>query len=324
MKMRTADTTIRGAVYGALVGDALGVPVEFSSREKRDADPVREMRAYGTWSQPAGTWSDDGALILCSLEALADSAGFDSERMGKLFVDWMLHAHWTARGERFDIGNATFGALSRIASGVSAEQAGGTSERDNGNGSLMRILPMALRFAHTTTPAELALLAMRASAITHGHIRSKLACAFYCILARRLLIMRDACTSIHIAQAVADAICDFAPILEAHPNERAAFARIMDGDIATAARNTINSGGYVVSTLEAALWCLLQHDTFAETVLAAVNLGEDTDTTGCVAAGLAGIIYGFDAIPSEWLGALPRGDEIDLLLKRFTAKLQIA
>ena len=156
MSALTWQDRMRGGILGALVGDALGVPVEFSDREKRDADPVAEMRGFGTWSQLPGTWSDDGALLLCLAEALA--AGGGPAAAGALFVRWVEDGHWTARGDVFDVGNTTDHALRRIARGISAELAGPADEHSNGNGSLMRILPVALRFAHVPAKTVASLL----------------------------------------------------------------------------------------------------------------------------------------------------------------------
>ena len=175
---------IEGGLFGALVGDALGVPVEFTSRQERDIDPVKGMRAFGSWKQPAGTWSDDGALLLCTAESLLENPGVDLA--GQLYVRWQREGHWAARGDVFDIGNATRAALERIAAGTPAAAAGGIDESDNGNGSLMRILPVALRFCDAA-PEVVADQAMRWSAITHRHPRSQLACAGYCFIAQQLM-----------------------------------------------------------------------------------------------------------------------------------------
>jgi ADP-ribosylglycohydrolase len=243
--------------------------------------------------------------------------------LGRLLADWLHNGRWTARGSVFDVGNTTRDALQRILAGASAERAGGDAEGDNGNGSLMRILPVALRFSKTATPPELARLAMRASAITHGHVRSRLACACYCLIAQQIIRVTGADAGagarVSAREAVGKGVENFLPLLDAHPNERIHFSRIRVAALAGADSDSIRSGGYVMDTLEAALWCLLHHDTFAATVLAAVNLGGDTDTTGCVAGGLAGLLYGCEAIPADWIGALPKRDDIGALLDRFIA-----
>lgn len=172
------ESRIRGAIFGALVGDALGVPVEFTSRAQRDADPVHEMLGGGTWGQPAGTWSDDGALLLCTTEATID--GLSVSRLGAAYVQWMRQGHWSARGDVFDIGNATAMSLERLADGIPIEEAGATGEDQNGNGALMRVLPIGLRFWRSADD-EMCSHAAACSRITHAHRRSQLACGFYCL-----------------------------------------------------------------------------------------------------------------------------------------------
>jgi len=186
----------------------------------------------------------------------------------------------------------------------------------------MRILPVALRFATQTTPPEMAALAMRASTITHAHPRSQLACAYLCLVAQQIIAetsTNPACDTRTLAtQCINTATQHFQTLIANHPNERPHFERLTSGDIANAKIGSIESDGYVMHTLEAAFWCLLNNDTCDETILSAVNLGGDTDTTACVAGGLAGLLHGSDAINSEWISALPRRDEIDRLIKNFT------
>ena len=304
---------IRGGIYGALVGDALGVPVEFADRYDRDFDPVAGMRGYGTWSQPPGTWSDDGALLLCSAEALLD--GYSAEKMASGFVAWLDGGQWAAHGMVFDVGGTTRRAIRRLASGVDPEQAGGQTEESNGNGSLMRILPVGLRF-HGAPPAVIAATAARASRLTHAHPRACLACSIYSVLASRLLA----------GDLVAEARQKTAGFIRGWPDTPAAevptFERALAPALASAQRWEIGSGGYVVDTLEAALWCLLTNASFEATVLAAVNLGSDTDTTGCVAGGLAGIVYGVDSIPLAWRSVLPHQEELEHLVNEFAARCE--
>lgn len=300
---------ILGGLYGSLVGDALGVPVEFQSRAQCKSDPVTSMRAFGTWNQPAGTWSDDGALLLCAAESLAET-GFNTQDMGARFVRWLDAGHWAAHGRVFDIGNATHQALDRIAQGTPAETAGGNGESSNGNGSLMRILPIPL----ATLNAELATFCdqiERASAITHAHARSRLACVFHGLLVRQLMLGESP------AAAHANAAIEFNDRYT-HHEELARFAPMLDPDLNSQDESAVASTGYVLHTLHAAIWCLLTTDNFEQCVLKAVNLGGDTDTTGCVAGGLAGVVYGIEAIPQEWLTVLPRQKELQHLFDRFT------
>lgn len=176
---------ILGGLYGSLIGDALGVPVEFKPRVDRVHDPVTDMRDYGTHGQPKGTWSDDGSLLLCAVESLAEK-GFDTQDMGERFVRWYTHGLWTAHGTLFDIGFATRKALRMIEQGCPAEIAGGDGEFDKGNGSLMRILPVPLASLSCDLDTFCDRIS-RASAITHAHDRSKLACVLHGLFVRALM-----------------------------------------------------------------------------------------------------------------------------------------
>ncbi|MBB5036558.1 ADP-ribosylglycohydrolase family protein [Prosthecobacter dejongeii] len=308
MNAQTNQQRFLGGLYGSLVGDALGVPVEFKPRADRVADPVTGMRDYGTHGQPAGTWSDDGALLLCSVESLVEK-GFDTEDMGARFVRWCNLGHWTAHGTVFDIGIATRKALLLIEQGCPAELAGGQDQYDNGNGSLMRILPVALAF-HLKDETLFCSHLDRASAITHGHQRSQMACVFYGLMVRGLIYGLDPQAALQQAQ-----VC-FVGIYE-KSEEFSHFVTVMQPTLGTLPESQIGSGGYVMETLTAALWCLLTTSSFSECVLKAVNLGDDTDTTGCVAGGLAGVYYGLDSIPKDWQAKLPRQQSLHDLFHPF-------
>ena len=299
-----------GGLYGSLVGDALGVPVEFSSREARKQDPVVGMRAYGVHHQPAGTWSDDGSLLLCAAESFAEKKGFDPQDMGERFLQWFNFGHWAAHGLVFDIGNATSCALNRISLGTPALEAGGQSESDNGNGSLMRILPVVLASLKVDEMTFVTRLE-QASAITHRHVRSKMACVFFGLMVRAL---HD---GLRREEALLQTRACFAGIYE-RSSELAHFSDLSHADLGLRSEGGIRSGGYVMETLTASLWCLLTTSSFSECVLKAVNLGSDTDTTGCVAGGLAGVAYGLDSIPPEWRASLPRQDDLRSLFQNFT------
>ena len=303
-----------GGLWGAVVGDALGVPVEFLSRSHIRANPVTGMRGHGTHGQPPGTWSDDSSLLLCTVESLSQHT-FDPEDIGKRFVAWYEQRLWTPWGQVFDVGIATARALGRIRDGVPAETAGGRSESSNGNGSLMRILPVALRFAALPTEQLLAHV-HRASAITHGHPRSQMACGLYALVIRELLggtAAHEACRrGIETGREFYGQKADWS-------GELVEFDLLRTGDLRERAEEEIGSSGYVVHTFIASLWCLLTTDNYRDCVLKAVNLGDDTDTTGCVTGGLAGIRYGLDAVPQDWIHQLARHGDLERLFNAFVA-----
>ncbi len=307
---------ILGGLWGAVVGDALGVPVEFKTRDEVRRDPITGMRGYGTFNLPAGSWSDDSSLLLCTADSLCH--GYDLDDMASRFMRWYSEGLWTPYGNAFDIGNATRSAISRLNRGVSPEQAGGDSEGDNGNGSLMRIIPAAVCF-YTIRIEEFIQRVHAISSITHRHPRSLMACGIYCLIARSLIEGKTPIDAYREAIDRASDIYDRDPFRQ----ELHHFRRILGGKIGSLPEETINSSGYVIDTLEASLWCLLNTGSYGEAVLRAVNLGHDTDTTGCVTGGLAGIYYNKTSIPGEWLDVIARRDDIDTLFWMLVEEIKI-
>ena len=294
---------ILGGILGLAVGDALGVPVEFKSRTAIKRATVNRMLGYGTHHQPAGTWSDDSSLTFCIIESLCD--GFDLSDIGHRFVQWLDRGYWTPHGQVFDVGGATRQAISRLRDGVDPVEAGGIDEYSNGNGSLMRILPVALYFADSGI-AEMLDATHKVSCLTHAHPRSQMACGFYNLMVVELLKGTPPMESYLKALDLATDAYSISPFSE----ELSYFSRIFSRRIHEEAGNDIQSSGYVIHTLEASIWAFLRSSSFAEAVLSAVNLGDDTDTTGAVTGGLAGVHYGLEAIPEEWINALARRSEI--------------
>ena len=258
--------TLRDAIFGLAVGDALGVPYEF---QVRDTFTCTDMVSGGTYGKPAGTWSDDTSMTLATCDSIRENEGLiDEDDIRARFVDWMNTGRYTVDG-MFDIGNTCATAL--------REGRGCTGGRSNGNGSLMRIVPLAFTCATDDDVAAV-------SAITHAHAMSIDFCQRYVRIARRL--------------AAGEGLLAIEEIAER----------------ADVPREQVQSSGFVKHTYDAALWCLANTQSYAECVLAAVNLGSDTDTTAAVAGALAGIAYGEDAIPVNWLKALRGKDLIERTL----------
>lgn len=309
--MQTPSKTLSG-LMGLCVGDALGVPVEFSTRAELEKSPVTSMLGYGTWDVPAGTWSDDSSLTFCLAECLC--TGYSIDALAFSFWCWYHEAYWTPYGEVFDIGNTTFMAIMDFHRGVAPLECGGKSERSNGNGSLMRILPLA--YCHKTlTFEELITRSHYVSCITHAHLRSQIACGIYISIAVCLL------EGLEPKSAYLQGLKNIQPIYAAdeYTSELSHFEIIFNGEIANLSVDSIRSSGYVIDTLEASLWCLLNSSNYSEAVLKAVNLGGDTDTTAAVTGGLAGIYYGVDNIPSEWIDQIARKQDIINLAARMDA-----
>lgn len=293
---------IVAALTGHAIGDALGVPVEFLPRETLVRNPVTGMQGYGTHNQPPGTWSDDTSLTLCAAEALCD--GYDLSHMGKLFARWMFEQHWTPHGEVFDIGMTTREAIFKLERVADPTEAGPATENSNGNGSLMRILPVALHFSHADEP-ERRPSVMAASCLTHGHIRSQLACAIYSELIARLIRGGSFGDALNGTQSFYRQLID-----GEYPAETKNFAMILRPDLPRIKTRDISGSGYVIDCLLASLWCCATTESFEEAVLKAVNLGLDTDTTGAVTGGLAALIHGATSVPDHWACRLARYEDL--------------
>lgn len=304
---------IKSAIFGHAVGDALGVPVEFSSRESLAKKPVTDMREYGVHCQPKGTWSDDTSMTMASLDSLSDGLDYDS--IMRSYIKWWQKANYTATGSVFDIGNTTRKALSRYVKGVKTCLCGCSARGDNGNGSLMRIIPFILYCQYKMKDSDISdkiRVIHEASALTHAHSYSKIACGIYAFIMFRLLESPEKSS---ILQGLADA--------EEYYNSRKAlepdlkeFDKVFNiADIKS--DSEIQSSGYVIHSLEASIWCVLNTDSYKECVLKAVNLGEDTDTIGAISGGLAGLLYGIDSISENWLSVLKKKDYIDEICNNF-------
>ena len=296
----TLADRLAGAVWGHLVGDALGVPYEFQS------GPIRSVRwvHVGTHGQPAGTWSDDGGLMLALLDSLL-SAGFDLQDQARRAVAWMDEPEYKP-GPLFDIGVGTSQALRRLQQGVPAGLAGGRGENDNGNGSLMRILPIALVGWSQSAP-DLTRQACLASCVTHGHTRSQATCALYCLLIRTLLegeTDRDAA----LTQAFAAADAHLEPDVRCELEVLNTYA----------ARS---GSGYVVDCFWSAWDAFRAAYSYRETIERAIGFGYDTDTTAAVAGGLAGAYWGIGSIPAAWLGGMRGRDIVEPLIERLLSRV---
>lgn len=295
-------------IIGLCVADALGVPVEFMNRKKLVEKPVTNMIGYGTHNQPLGTWSDDSSLTFCLMESLYN--GYNLQDIAISFVRWYKEGYWTPYGEVFDIGNATLQAISRIKRGSIPVEAGGKTEYDNGNGSLMRILPLSFYLLDKNDVAERFKTVKEVSSITHAHLRSIMACFFYVELAISLIKGKSIDESLDVTIHTFNSFYS-------NNHERTHFQRILDKKIAQLPDKDIYSSGYVIHSLEASLWCIYNSKSYEDAVLKAVNLGEDTDTTAAITGGLAGIIYGQESIPLKWVNSLARKDDIFKLCERF-------
>lgn len=294
---------LAGGVWGLLVGDALGVPYEFRPGlpfERIDMPPPSDLeRAHRR--APPQAWSDDGAHALCLLASLLDRGGLDLDDLGARLLRWNDSGYMAVGGVVFDVGIQTSAALNALRAGVPAERAGLSDERNNGNGSLMRVLPLALW--HRGTDEELARDAARQSRVTHGHVRSQVCCALYCLWVRAALQGVDAPWE-HATRRLRD--------LASHDAD---WISELDGHVRPEAKPSDWCQGYVVHCLDCARLAAAEPN-FERVIRKAVSLGYDTDTTAAVAGGFAGVRHGLSGIPERWIAALPERGLVDPLVAR--------
>jgi ADP-ribosylglycohydrolase len=302
---------LKTILFSTATGDALGVPVEFQSRAFMKENPVNDMLEFGTHQQPKGTWSDDTSLMLCLAESIVE--GIDVNKLAQKFIAWKNDNLWTPHGYVFDIGIGTREAIERLQNGEIPELAGGFDEYDNGNGSLMRILPLILHIKDFDIDQRFE-WTKKVSSITHAHIRSIMACFYYLEFAKKIIEGKE---KFKAYQELQKELTIYFEKRKFNSLEIQKFNRLLFDDISQVEEFNIKSSGYVIDTLEASIWCLLTTNSYTEAVLRAVNLGNDTDTTGAVTGGLAGLIYGIDAIPKEWLHNLARNEDIDKLCNKY-------
>jgi ADP-ribosyl-[dinitrogen reductase] hydrolase len=294
------ENRLRGGIYGLLIGDALGVPYEFHSAQDLPTIPEIEFEPPDYFRSahtgvPPGTWSDDGAQALILLDSLLEKGSLDLDHFANGLVTWYDRGFMTPDGVVFDVGIQTANAIKELKSGISPSLSGGIDEYSNGNGSLMRTLPLALW--HKGSDEELVADSFKQSGVTHGHPRSRICCAVYCLWARYILQ--------ESLNPWDQAIKKFNEIFDANSPEHVEFETKI---IPPNEEYEIRGNGYVVSSLRAAKWAS-DFPTYEETVKKAISLGEDTDTTACIAGGIAGLKHGISGIPDRWIDEL-RGKEI--------------
>ncbi|PID89396.1 MAG: hypothetical protein CSB01_02195 [Bacteroidia bacterium] len=307
--------TIKSALLGVAIGDALGVPFEFIPKEIMLKDKATKMVGGGSHGMPIGTFSDDSSLTFCLAEALTH--GFNLDKIGENFIRWYMFGFWTAYGEVFDIGETVRRSIHRLNNGCSPELAGGADELDNGNGALMRILPL-LFYIKEKSIEERFLITQKVASITHRHIRSTIACFYYLEFAKQILEGKRLLEIYHNLQTL---ISSFLIEKGIDIKEIAVYNHLLKGKIYKLPESEITAECYVVETLEASIWSLLTTNNYKEATLQAVNLGDDTDTTAAVTGGLAGLYYGFEGIPNDWVAQIVKRKDIENLAERLTNKL---
>ena len=321
-------------IMGLVVGDALGCPVQFLSRDEiKERGLVTGMEGYGTYNMPEGTWTDDSSMALATMDSFIHKKGIDPEDIMKFFMKWEFEGDYTPFGEAFDEGMTCSDAIYNFRDSGDYRTCGRTGEYANGNGALMRILPACLYYIQKNktvlagqeaeavndpreirsqnNDAEAVCGIHLVSGLTHNHLRSQMACGLYYFMVKEILKGQGSGLN-ECLQRGMDAGLDYYRQDKKNHKEIEHYKRLVDlSKFSHLPENEIRSSGYVVDSLEAAVWCLMTTDTFADCLLKAVNLGHDTDTVAAIAGGPAGLYYGYESIPAEWLAVIKERDYVE-------------
>ena len=307
-------------ILGLAIGDALGVPVEFTYREDLASAPVIDMESGGTYGMPAGCWSDDTSLTLATMDAIINNDGEINNKtyysIANNFANYYYRNCFTPTGKAFDIGNTTRKAISDFATkGIHPLHAGGNSEFNEGNGALMRILPLAY-YAHQNNLSheDTQKIVNNVSSITHRLPTCKLGSYIYTEFARKLIEGASKEDAYKYIQSLDYSNYPYDVVFT--------YGRILQKNITDLDQRYINSAGKTLPTLEASLWSFMRNKEYKTTVLQAVNLGDDTDTIAAVAGGLAGIYYGINSIPENWIKTCKKVDYISDICSKFDKSIQ--
>lgn len=295
------------SLVGHVVGDAMGTPVEFFMRKNLQSNKVTEMLGdIGQHKEPIGSWSDDTSMELALIDSIINEKGINYDDIMKNFTSWIEKGKYTPTDHAFGVGRCCLKAIYNYKKGIPALECGNTEEQHMSNGSLMRILPIALySYARNLSVDDIQKLTNNISALTHRHESVQFACFIY------VMYVIDLLNSIDKEKAY----MNMRKRKYNYSKEAIdPYQRLLIDDIRNLKIDDIKSSGYIVDTIEASFWCLLNNNTYEETIIEAINLGQDTDTIAGIAGSMAGIIYGMNNIPKRWLDKLQRKD---YLLKMF-------
>ena len=301
-------------LMGFVVGDAMGVPVEFSMREKMFINPVTDMIGYGSHNVPAGTWSDDTSMTIALIDSINNKNKIDYDDIMNNFKAWFNDAKYTPADDVFDIGRTCLKAIGNYSKGINPLECGLKDINDNGNGSLMRISPIAYYcYYNNLNDNEILKLVNDISSLTHAHEISLMGCYIYIKYLIFLLEGNNKLDAYHKIQNIDYSFYSNETIIK--------YERILKNNIYELSIDEIKSSGYIVDTLEASLWVLLNTDNYKHAIIGSINLGNDTDTIGAICGSMAGLIYGYEDIEETWINTLIKKDYLIDIFNQFENNL---
>lgn len=296
---------IYGAIMGAIVGDAIGLPFEFKDKSEIKKSDIRKLKTRGYHNLPIGTWSDDSSMILCTIESMLD--GYNHRNIGDKFCEWKYNAHWTPYGILFDIGGTTAKAIMNI--NLRNDYTGLNEEDDCGNGSLMRIIP--LLFYIKDNRSQRFDIIKEVSSLTHSNMKCIIACSIYLEMCLNILDGHDKTTAYTKMKST---ILEY---YKEYDKQLKSFDNILYKDILDINKEELSGSGYVIHTLESALYSFLSTKNFKHAIYNAILLGDDTDTVASITGGISGLYYGYNKIPKKWRKLIVKQKEIFDLLDTF-------
>lgn len=315
-------------MMGVVVGDALGCPVQFISRNiinNRPQGPVTGMEAGGVYNMPEGTWTDDSSMAIATMASIIENGKVDPDDIMKRFVDWELKGEYTPFGKAFDQGITCTNAIYNYMKNHDVDVCGATGEYANGNGALMRIMPVCLyyydRQKMVCTSEDEAIYGIhKISGLTHNHLRSNMCCGIYYFCVKSVIDGvkgNNRASLIDLLQEGIDKGLKYYSHDISNMTEMAYLGRLFHlNEFMDVTIDKIKSSGYVIDSIEAAIWCLINTNSYKECMLKAVNLGDDADTVAAIAGGLAGLYYGYDEIPKDWLAVIKKREWIEEMCKK--------
>lgn len=318
---------IKSIIYGVAIGDALGVPFEFMNRKLISTCSCKDMEEYGTYNQPKGSWSDDTSLTLCLLDGISyKNHTIDKNQVAKNMVSWMDESKFTANGIRFDIGNTTKQSINLMKRYKNPSDCGNKNNNHNGNGALMRISPLVIFLKDEDNIYNRFNLTKDIVTMTHGTAINIVGCHIYIEFMLQILKNKNE-KKIDILNKTIEILDNFySDIDEEYECAYIHYQRIINKSLFNKVRNgifskeydltKINSSGYIVDSLEASIFCFITTTNFKNSVIDAVNLGEDTDTIAAITGSMSGLYYGFDSIPTEWINVLLNKELINEIIEK--------
>jgi len=317
---------IQSSLVGLAVGDALGVPVEFMSRKDVRKVNLTEMIGKDTpitfesrWGNliPAGAWSDDTSMTIASMESMINQGGdIDYDDVMTHFLNWWKNGAYCSLNFPFGLGSTVSRAMDNYRLEYPVTECGPKGMWDNGNGALMRILPFSLYciFRGRDTEKTVSII-NTATAITHGHPISQMGSLIFTLFLEELMRTESISSAWERTRRFNYSSYYDSVALDA-------YKMLLSDEFMTAGENAIGETGYVVDSLMAAVYSILEGNTFEDTILTAINLGYDTDTNAAITGALAGVFYGMEDIPERWLNALRRRDYLKDVAERFIGALE--